>query len=138
MGDALTIWVASHKNMAVAGVLTLRFKNTLVFKYGCSDSAYHRFGSTPLLLWRVIQQAKSNGVQVFDLGRSDYHDQGLIVFKDHWASTRSLLTYWRLPHWPAASSMNESRDYKVAKHLFGFLPEPVQKAAGGILYGHIG
>lgn len=138
MGDALDIWVVSHDNKAVASIITLRSKNILVFKYGCSDSAFHRFGSVPLILWRVIQQAQKNGVQVFDLGRSDYYDQGLIVFKDRWASTRGLLTYWRFPAPAEGLSMEEGRMLKLAKHFFGLMPKPMQKAAGEILYRHIG
>jgi folate-dependent phosphoribosylglycinamide formyltransferase PurN/CelD/BcsL family acetyltransferase involved in cellulose biosynthesis len=138
MGDALEVWVASLENRAVASIITLRFKNTLVFKYGSSDSAYHRFGPVPLLLWRAIQQAKSNGVQVFDLGRSDYYDKGLVVFKDRWASTRSLLTYWKFPAPAAGLLVDEGREFKLAKQFFGFLPQFVQKAVGEILYRHIG
>ena len=138
MGDALDIWVVSHKDTAVASIITLRFKDVLVFKYGCSDSAYHRFGSVPLVLWRAIQQAKSTGAQIFDMGRSDYYDQGLVVFKDRWASTRSLLTYWRFPAQTKVLSTEESLTVKSAKHLFGLLPNSVQKAAGEILYRHIG
>jgi hypothetical protein len=138
MGDALKIWVVSHENIPVASIITLRFKNILTFKYGCSDSADRRFGSTPFLLWRVIQEAKSNGVEVFDLGRSDYHNQGLIAFKDHWASTRSLLTYWRFAAPAAGLLTDESRKLKLAKHFFGLLPKSVQKAAGRIFYRHIG
>jgi hypothetical protein len=138
MGDALKIWVVSHENIAVASIITLRFKNILVFKYGCSDSAYRRYGSTPSLLWRVIPEAKSNGVQVFDLGRSDYHNQGLIAIKDHWASTRSLLTCWRFPA-PAQDLLtDESRKLKLAQNFFGLLPKSVQKAVGRIFYRHIG
>jgi hypothetical protein len=138
MGDALKIGVVSRENLAVASIITLRFKNTLVFKYGCSDFAYRQFGSTPLLLWRAIQQAKSDGVQVFDLGRSDCQNQGLIAFKDHWASTRGLLTYWRFAAPAEDLVTDESRKLKLAKHFFGLLPKSVQKAAGRILYRHIG
>ena len=138
MGDALNIWVASHDNVPVSGMITLHFKDTLVFKYGCSDSAYNRFGSTPFLFWRVIQQAKSDGVQAFDLGRSGLHDQGLIVFKDHWASTRSLLTYLRFPAPAGSPLIDETREPKLAKRFFSLLPKSVQKAAGEILYRHIG
>ncbi len=137
MRDALEIRVASHKNAAVASIITFRFKDTVVYKYGCSDSAYNNLGATPFLLWKAIQKAKASGAQKFDLGRSDCDNPGLIAFKDHWASTRTLLTYWK---WPAAAAdlSNDSRVLKLARHLFGFLPDPLLKIAGKILYRHIG
>jgi Acetyltransferase (GNAT) domain len=142
MGDALKIWVVSRENIPVASILTLRFKNTLVFKYGCSDSAYRRLGSTPLVFWKAIQQAKSDGVQEFDLGRSDCDNRGLIAFKDHWASMRSLLTYWRFTASAKDQLMRESRKLKLANHFLGllpkFLPKSMHEAAGGIFYRHFG
>ncbi len=142
MGEALKIWVVSRENIPVASILTLRFRNILVFKYGCSDSAYRRLGSTPLVFWKAIQQAKSDGVQLFDLGRSDCDNAGLIAFKDHWASVRSLLTYWRFTA-PAKNQLKgESRKLELANHFLGllprFLPKSLHKAAGGIFYRHFG
>jgi hypothetical protein len=75
---------------------------------------------------------------VFDLGRSDCQHQGFIAFKDHRASTRGLLTYWRFATPAEDLATAESRKLKLAKHFFGLLPKSVQKAAGRILYRHIG
>lgn len=138
MGDALEIHVASHNNRAVAGIITLRFKNTVVYKYGGSDQAYHKLGSMPFLLWRAIQEAKSKAVQTFDLGRSDYSNQGLVDFKNRWADQRTLLTYWRFPARAENFPVNVSLALAGAKHFFGFLSNSMLKVAGGLLYRHIG
>ena len=142
MTDGLKIWVVSRENIAVASMLTLRFRDVLVFKYGCSDAAYHRFGSVPLVFWRVIQQAKSDGVRVFDLGRSDGGDQGLIAFKDHWASTRSLLTYWQIKALSDENSMGGSQRRRLGSHFLRllpkFLPETIYQIGGRVFYRHFG
>jgi hypothetical protein len=65
MGDAIQIHLASYQGNAVAGLLTLRFKKTVVYKYGGSDRAYHRLGSVPFLLAKAIREAASSGAQVF-------------------------------------------------------------------------
>jgi CelD/BcsL family acetyltransferase involved in cellulose biosynthesis len=137
MGDALEIHVASHENKAVASIMTLRFKNTVVYKYGGSDQACHNLGSMPFVLWRAIEQAKSNGVQTFDLGRSDCSNQGLVDFKDHWAAQRTVLNYWRFPAPQENFKLNDSLALAGARHFFGFLPNSMLKAAG-LLYRHIG
>jgi hypothetical protein len=137
MGDALQIHVASHENRAVASIMTLRFKNTVVYKYGGSDQACHKLGSMPFLLWRAIQQAKSNAAQTFDLGRSDYSNQGLVDFKDRLAAQRTSLTYWRFPAPAENFSVNDNLALAGARHFFGFLPDSMLKAAG-LLYRHIG
>ena len=39
-------------------------------------------GGTFLLFWNAIQEAKQNKLRIFDLGRSDCHNNGLITFKN--------------------------------------------------------
>jgi hypothetical protein len=138
MGDALQIHLASHGNTPVAAVLTIRFKNTAVYKYGGSNQAYHRIGSVPFVLAKAIGDAKSNGAQIFDLGRSDYDNLGLIQFKNNWASTATFMNYWRFPALARESSMAEGRSPKLAKRVFQSLPDSVLKLAGEILYRHVG
>jgi hypothetical protein len=138
LGDAFEIHVASHNNTVVAAIVTVRFKNTVLYKYGGSDHAYHRFGSVPFLLWRAIRKARSTGAQTFDLGRSDYLNQGLLTFKGRWASTRAVLTYWRFPGPAGGPAVDDSRVVRGAKCVFGLLPNSMLKVAGEILYRHIG
>jgi hypothetical protein len=68
----------------------------LVYKYSCSDAQYHRLGGVHLLFWRSIQEAKRDGLSVFDLGRSEWAHTGLIAFKDRRGANRSTLTYLRI------------------------------------------
>jgi Acetyltransferase (GNAT) domain len=138
MGDALEIRVASYQNTAVAGILTLRFKNTVVYKYGGSNQAYHKLGSMPFLLWRAIQEAKLQKVQTFDLGRSDCYNQGLVDFKEHWGAERRLMVYWRSPTSAENFLVNGGPALQAAKQFFGFLPNSMLEAAAGLLYRHIG
>jgi len=46
------------KNEADSGELTIRYKDTLVYKYGGSDVSYNRLGGMHLLYWNSIQDAK--------------------------------------------------------------------------------
>jgi CelD/BcsL family acetyltransferase involved in cellulose biosynthesis len=138
MGDAIEIHIASHGNKPVAAILTLQFKNAVTYKYGGSDLAYKKFGSMPFLLWRAMQAAKSNGVEVFDLGRTDLDDHGLIAFKDHWASVRTELTYWRFPAPTQGHFRSDVPGLELAKNIFRILPTSMLKLAGQILYRHIG
>jgi lipid II:glycine glycyltransferase (peptidoglycan interpeptide bridge formation enzyme) len=141
-GETLKIRIALKDKHPIAAVITLRYKDTLVYKYGCSDAQFHRLGGMHLLLWRSIQEAKQDGLRVFDLGRSDWEDAGLIRFKDHWGAKRSEITYLRL----LASRQSKSTyvpagvDWKgrLAKSVLPRLPDRVLCAAGSLIYRHIG
>ena len=62
----LAIHLASKDGQPVAGILTLSFKKTMVYKYGGSDAAHHRLGGMPFLFWRAIQGAKAQGIEELD------------------------------------------------------------------------
>ena len=141
-GEALQIRLAFKGDRSIAGILTLRHKNSLVYKYGCSDAGFNKLGGTHLLFWRAIQEAKELGLHQFDLGRSDLDNAGLITFKDRWGATRSLLDYLRhagsgrLP----IARKQASADWKsrLAKQVFTHAPNGFLSLAANFLYKHVG
>jgi CelD/BcsL family acetyltransferase involved in cellulose biosynthesis len=141
-GESLKIRVAFKGRQPVASILTLCFKDTLVYKYGCSDSQFNNLGGTHLLFWRAIQEAKEQGLRTLDMGRSDRNDVGLITFKGRWGATRSTLTYSRYTAFGHSAGMysEASSDWKlrVAKQVFAHMPTGLFSAIGNLLYKHMG
>jgi CelD/BcsL family acetyltransferase involved in cellulose biosynthesis len=139
-GEALKIRVAFKDKQPVAAILTLRHKGTLLYKYGCSDARFNNLGGMHLLLWRSIQEAKECGLRVFDLGRSDYENTGLITFKDRWGTVRSSLTYGRAATRSRTSFAPVGGDWKerIVKRLVRDLPDRLLCSVGAVIYKHIG
>ncbi len=137
LGTNVRIRVALKGSVAVAGILTLQHKNTLVYKYGCSDERFNNLGGTQLLLWKAIEEAHTEGLLSFDLGRSELNNPGLLTFKDRWGAARTTLHYYR---WALVSSSAVDRDWtmNLAKCFFSRIPDPFLAAAGRLLYRHIG
>lgn len=137
LGDRLAIRVASKAGRPVAGMLTLSFKKTIVYKYGCSDARYHRLGGMPFLFWKLIQEAKEKGFDELDLGRSDVGQSGLMTFKDRLGARRSRLTYFR---YPAAAAQTQADHWRqrMARRVFERLPDPALAVAGRLMYRHFG
>ena len=48
---------------------------------------FHRLGSMQLMIWKAIQEAKESGLLEFDMGRTDWGNEGLLAFKDRWGCT---------------------------------------------------
>jgi len=135
-GENLSIHLASKNGIPVASILTLRHGNTLVYKYGCSDSAFNNLGGTPFLLWNAIQQAKESGAEHCDLGRSDLENEGLITFKNRWGATRYDLSYYRYPMQPAQPAEARWKG-RFLRRVVEQLPTSVVTVAGNLLYKHI-
>jgi hypothetical protein len=137
MGDSLQIRVAFKESSAIAAILTLRHKNTLVYKYGCSDSAFQNLGGIQFLLWKAILEAKALGLDQLDFGRSDTDNLGLITFKDRWGAKSGELKY---PRWSRKDSHSPGKNHSrgIIKHIVGALPDSVMQVAGRLLYRHVG
>jgi CelD/BcsL family acetyltransferase involved in cellulose biosynthesis len=167
MGDQLTVRLASKGDRPVAAILTLAFKNTVTYKYGCSDEGFNHLGGTPFLFWKTIQEAKEQGMTQLDLGRSELDNAGLVKFKDRLGASRRELQYYRLlPSSVQVGSRqraagNELTDegrsptrtakgiskFEIRNSKFGaqllkrivcHLPDAVLVAAGRLLYRHMG
>jgi len=137
MGDKLLIRVALKNKLPIASILTISHNRNVIYKYGCSDAAYHSLGGMPLLFWDAIQHAKQTGAEQFDFGRSEIENEGLIAFKSHWGASVSRLTYYRYP--PAATVVGEGLSrMTTARKVLSMLPNHLLSVAGTLLYRHMG
>ena len=138
LGENVTIHVLSKGANPIASILTLSFKKTLVYKYGCSDAKFSALGATPALFWKVIEGAKLAGMESFDLGRSDTKDPGLQTFKEHLGATSSRLTYFRDSTSTASESTSRVQVGAFARSAIVRLPDPLFSGVGQLLYRHLG
>lgn len=135
-GPSLKIRIARKDTAAVASIVTLSHRQTMVYKYGCSDASASKYGGTQMLFWQAIQEAKASGQNQLDMGRSDLDDPGLSVFKEHWGSVPSPLTYWRYP--AHESRVRPAWQRELANRAIAVSPDRVLQLAGSVLYRHMG
>jgi len=136
MKEALEIRLAYKAGIPIAAVLTLRFRNTVYYKYGCLDAKFKHLGGMPFLLWKTIEESKAAGAEEFDLGRSESDNKGLISFKNHWTQGMTRLAYWRFP--AAESVFEEGWKLNIVKYVFACMPDRLLAATGRLIYRHIG
>jgi len=135
-GEDLKIRVAYKDDVPVASILTLTHEKRMVYKYGCSDARFNRFGGMALLFWKAIQEAKQKGLDELDMGRSDLGHPSLISYKEHWGAVGTNLHYWRYPgEGPRSASAWQEN---VRRRFIPVTPSCVLQMVGGLLYGHIG
>jgi CelD/BcsL family acetyltransferase involved in cellulose biosynthesis len=135
--DRVLVRNVSRGEQPVASMITMEYKKTQVYKYGCSDSRFNNLGGNALLFWHAIRDAKEKGMEVFDFGRSEMENSGLISFKENWGARSMPLNYYRLP---ARQPMHASTGWRarLAKSVFSMMPDALLTATGKLLYRHIG
>jgi lipid II:glycine glycyltransferase (peptidoglycan interpeptide bridge formation enzyme) len=136
LGNNLTIHTVSKDQIPVASIITLMYKRTLVYKYGCSDARYHNLGGTALLFWKAVAMGKQIGAEELDLGRSGFDDTGLIAFKEHLGGIPSELTYYRINS--SAKAYGADVPIRWAGTITAKLPRWLLTGVGELIYKHIG
>jgi hypothetical protein len=137
-GDRLTVHVAYKVDQAVAAIITLGCKETVTYKYGCSDERFANMGGTPFLFWKIIRDAKNAGALRLDLGRTDMENAGLAAFKDRLGGARQMLNYYRISETGTVRDMRKSWATPFLRRAFCYIPDSVLVASGKVLYRHIG
>jgi hypothetical protein len=138
LGDKAKIRLISRGERPVASILTVLFKDTMLYKYGCSDPELNNLRGTTVLFWRTIQDAKEHGAQVFDLGRSDLDNKGLLRFKSQWGGKEIPLIYWRYPQGVRDIVPRFSIGKRLGRKMLAHLPDNLLILVGKTLYKHAG
>jgi Acetyltransferase (GNAT) domain len=131
------IRLARKDKIPVAAIFTLRHRNSVFYKYGCSDERFHHLGAMPFLFWKLIEESKFEGGEEIDFGRTAMENSGLIEFKDRLGTSRAPLTYYRLRPDPTATKVLRAPPAGVGA-LFSALPDVLSSRVGGIIYRHLG
>jgi CelD/BcsL family acetyltransferase involved in cellulose biosynthesis len=141
-GKALKIRLACRGDLPIAAIMTIAYKETLAYKYGCSDSQFNNLGGMHLLLWKAIEDAKGSGLQFLDFGRTDADQESLVTFKNRWGASQSVLTYSRYGNSGRSThsfDLSATRwKAETAKYMLSKLPSRLVSEIGRALYGHIG
>jgi len=137
MGEKLQIRVARKNGVPIAAMLTLQHQSCVVYKYGCSDERFHNLGGMPFLFWRLVEESKAQGADKIDFGRTDLNNEGLIIFKDRFGTSKKLITYYRhsLSSGPGVRALMNSW---MVQSILSSLPHAVTSTAGRLLYRHMG
>jgi CelD/BcsL family acetyltransferase involved in cellulose biosynthesis len=138
LGHALKVRIASREEKPLAGIVTIRHRDTMVYKYGASDAALHKVGGMQCLFWNAIEDAREQGCVTLDFGRTELANESLSTFKDRWGATQSIGTYWRTPASQRKSGSLRTHLVSGARRALGHAPDAVLVLAGRMLYKHVG
>ncbi len=122
----------------IAGVIFLRWGDTLYYKFNASSEAGLDLRPNNLLIWNGIGLAHSLGCRWLDLGPSDDDQPGLIRFKRDFGAAESEVSHLRLTPTNAIE-----QDSRAVRSLLGEItalltgadvPDEVSAEGGAMLY----
>jgi len=143
MGDQLTIRLVSKDAHPTAAIVTLSHQGTTTYKYGCSDERCNRYGGMPFLFWKIIEEERTQGKRLLDLGRSEISNSGLVQFKNRLGAKQNPMNYYiysRENGHPSRSLWIAHLASRIMPRLPSaalHLPRTILAAPGSFLYKHM-
>lgn len=130
--------LATFGDRIVGGVMLLRWKDTLYYKFNASAYADQSHRPNDLMVWESIKHGKALGCSRFDFGLSDWDQEGLLRFKRKFGATEKTISFLRHDgNHDAAAYAREARDLlgdMTRIFVDPLVPDSVTERAGADLY----
>jgi hypothetical protein len=135
--DKVRLLLAEHQEKAIAGVLLYIFKDRVSAEFTVTDWNYMRMNPVHFLYWEIIKWAHASGYKIFDLGRTDVGNIGLMNFKNSWGMEMTDITRYFYPD-KRMDPIKGSFIHKIVAGVFRNAPDFAAKILGDICYAHLG
>jgi len=135
--DAGFVVIARINGRPVAASMFFHFGGNAVFKYGASDKRFQSLRANNLVMWHGILACREAGCHRLSLGRTEPGNEGLLRFKRGWGTVETALNYYTYSF--DRNKLITDPDRLTGRHntLFRWLPLPLLRLAGTLLYRHI-
>jgi lipid II:glycine glycyltransferase (peptidoglycan interpeptide bridge formation enzyme) len=133
------VLLAEWEGKVIGGILFLTHGDTIYYKFNASDESHLQKRPNHLAIWEALRHACANNYRYFDFGRCAPEEESLRLFKARWGAREVDLPYYYYPGIKGfnAASQNSLR-YRAMRLLSTVAPSFAFKAAGTVLYKHIG
>jgi len=129
--------LAVYQGRPIAGAVFFLYRNQGLFKFGASDRSVQHLRANNLVMWEAIRWLSQNGFSGLHFGRTDLENTGLGQFKRGWGAKEKRMHYYRydIKNERFVSNAGTAKKYYQS---FRYLPIPLMRLTGKLLYRHVG
>lgn len=135
----LNLFLARHNGQAIGGIIVFKYKERVSAEYAAMDDDFFNLSPNHLLFWTAIKKAQEEGYQVFDFGRTDPNNRGLMDFKSRWG-TKTIDLIQAFSPISAAQQIGAhgAVSQKILRAICEKAPDFGCRAIGNFCYRHMG
>lgn len=135
----VVLLVAEYESRILAGMVLFKFKDRVSAEFLGWDRDYADLQLSVYIYWEAIKMALKGGYKIFDFGRTDVNNHGLMDFKSHWGTQVKGLPqfYYPIEYAQSALSRNGTSLRKLAGRVFGNAPGALYLHLGNFCYRHL-
>jgi len=135
--DLGCVFLANRGSRPIAGAIFVNYNQKVIFKFGASDKKFQELRANNLVIWTAIQRFVDDGWKELHFGRSAPENEGLMRFKRQWNAVETSVSYDRLNISTLQIEQIKEGTKGWFNRFFEFLPIPLSKTAGNVLYKHV-
>ncbi len=128
------VFHASYKGQIISSVINLKYKDKYTYEYGSTNKLYIKYHPSHFLIDYSIKTAVSEDFKIFDLGRTENSNYGLIDFKRRWGGEKLEFHYYYLPPNMQKNVFFNKKIEKMASIFISHIPKSVYHQIGQFLY----
>lgn len=133
LGFVATVYT---NDKAIASAIFFTYKNTIIYKYGASDSKNLILRPNNFLFDSIIKYACNNNYSLFDFGICSKNNLGLRRFKLGWGAKEEDISYV-LINQTGIHPYNKKNYNRIIHSIFKILPSKLNILLGELLYKYI-
>lgn len=137
LNDKGYILSAVYGGSIIAAAVFFKFNGAVLYKYGASNFAFQKTRANNLVLWKAIKRSMDQGFALFDFGRTDPSDKGLLQFKRGWGTDEKDINYYIYQR-NKKCFVEKKAILRSNYSIFTKMPIPLLRLTGQILYKHLG
>jgi lipid II:glycine glycyltransferase (peptidoglycan interpeptide bridge formation enzyme) len=131
---------ASLNGHWVTSLFLFKYKDRVSAEALGWDEDYRDSSPSSLIWWEAIRLAHSEGYKVFDLGRTDTANVGLMDYKRRWGTEVSDMPIYVIEKSVGAFSKQQAEKNglvnTIVRNCIRFSPDPLFHAIGRLWYNH--
>jgi hypothetical protein len=135
-GHGFIVTVRTGK-LPVAAAVYFCHGRQAIFKFGASNYAFQHLRPNNLVMWEAIKRLAADGFTSLHLGRTSLSNEGLRRYKLGFGAREEKIEYCRYDFLKRAFTGASHPAGETSSRVFYWLPLPLLRLAGRLLYSHL-
>lgn len=129
--------VVRFEKKPVAAAVFLHHGHQAIYKFGASDYRFQHLRPNNLMMWQAMKRCAELGCASLHMGRTSLANEGLRRFKLSFGAKEEMTGYAKYDFKREAFVDDVDRAEGPLNQVFRFLPAPLFRLAGSMLYPHL-
>ncbi|MBU0731077.1 MAG: GNAT family N-acetyltransferase [Proteobacteria bacterium] len=132
--DWVELLLVYNEEEMVGGLLNLKYQKRISAEVLAYKTEYTAMCPNHLLFWTTITAAKRAGKLEFDFGRTPLTETGLVKFKDHWTSKKTVLPTFIYPQSELSDLHKNKPTMEFMRSMLQRMPFPLYAGLSKLFY----